>query len=107
MKLEEQRAKAQEAFSTMAKEGDDQRRMLWDFVAPGVQGIACITRPNLEAHNFELKPALICMVQQSQFRGTPLEDPNLHLSVFLEVCDILKPNRAFTDVIRLRYFPFH
>jgi len=46
------------------------------------------------------------MVQQSQFVGTPLEDPNLHLSVFLEVCDTLKLNRVSSDVIRLRLFPF-
>jgi len=40
LKLEEQRAKAQEASSTMARGGDDQRRTLWDFITPGVQGIA-------------------------------------------------------------------
>ena len=46
------------------------------------------------------------MVQQSQFGGLPMEDPNLHLFVFLEVCDTLKTNGASTDVIRLRLFPF-
>ena len=35
-----------------------------------------------------------------------MEDPNLHLSVFLEVCDTLKINGASTDAIRLRLFPF-
>ena len=35
-----------------------------------------------------------------------MEDPNLHLSVFLKVCDMLKINGAFTDAIRLRLFPF-
>ena len=80
--------------------GGEQRRTLRDFVAPGVQGIASsIARPNVEANNFKLKPTLILMVQQSQFRGTPLEDPNLHLSVFLEVCDTLKLNGVSTNAI--------
>jgi len=35
-----------------------------------------------------------------------MEDPNLHLSVFLEVCDTLKINEASTDAILLRLFPF-
>jgi len=47
----------------MAGGGEDQRT-LWYFVTPLVQGIASsITRPRVEAHNFELKPALISMVQ--------------------------------------------
>jgi len=36
----------------------------------------------MEAHNFELKLALISMVQQAQFGGALMEDPNLYLSVF-------------------------
>jgi len=44
--------------------GGDQRRTLRDLVTPGVQGIASsIARPALDANNFELKPALISMVQ--------------------------------------------
>jgi len=95
----------------MAGEGGDQRRTLWDFVTLGVQGIASsIARPNVDANNFELKPAVISMVQQSQFGGTPLEDsnlhPNLHLSVFLKVCDTFKLNGVSNNAIRLRLFPF-
>jgi len=41
----------------------NQRRMLQDFVTPGVQGIASsIACPNVDANNFELKPALISML---------------------------------------------
>jgi len=87
--------------------GGDQRRTLSDFVTPGVQGIASsIAYPDVDANSFELKPTLISMVQQSQSGGTPLEDPNLHLLVFLEVCDMLKLNEVSSDVIRLQLFPF-
>jgi len=46
------------------------------------------------------------MVQQSQFVGSPMEDPNLHLSIFLKVCDTLKLNVVSIDAIRLLLFPF-
>jgi hypothetical protein len=35
---------------------------------------------------FEFKPALINMVQDSQFCGKPHEDANKHLQNFLEIC---------------------
>ena len=76
----------------------EERRTLCDFVTPGVQGIASsVARPAADAKNFELKPALISMVQQSQFGEAPLEDPNLQLLVFLEVCDTLKLHRVSSN----------
>jgi len=84
-----------------------QRRTLWDFITPKVQGISSsIARPTVDVNNFELRPALISMVQQSQFGGSPMEDPNFHLSIFLEVRDTLKLNGVSTDAIRLRLLPF-
>jgi len=35
-----------------------------------------------------------------------MEDPNLHLLVFLEVCDTLKINGTFNDRIYLSLLPF-
>ena len=61
---------------------------------------------NVEAHNFKLKPTLISMVQQSQFGATPMEDPNLHLSVFLEMCDMLKLDGVSTNAICLHLLRF-
>jgi len=50
----------------MASGGGDQRRTLKDFITPGVQRIASsIARLTVDANNFELKPAVISMVQQS------------------------------------------
>ena len=83
LRVEEQRLMAQAISSPMVGIGGDQRWILRDFVTPGVQGISSsIAQPNVEAKNFELKPTLISMVQQSMFRGNPLEDQNLHLCLF-------------------------
>ncbi|KAJ8767027.1 hypothetical protein K2173_012538 [Erythroxylum novogranatense] len=80
---------------------------LRDYAEPGIQeSTSGIRNPTVDANNFELKPALISMVQQSQFGGSPVEDPNMHLTIFLEVCDTLKMNGVTSDAIRLRLFPF-
>ena len=36
----------------------------------------------------------------------PNEDPNMHISNFLEVCDMMKYNRVSNNAIHLRLFPF-
>ena len=46
------------------------------------------------------------MVQQFQFGGNVIEDPNAHLVTFLEICDTIKMNGVSEDAIRLRLFPF-
>ena len=46
------------------------------------------------------------MVQQAQFSRSPLDDPNIHLAMFLEICDTVKMNDVTEDTIRLRLFPF-
>jgi len=84
-----------------------QRRTLWDFITPGVQGISSsIPRPTVEVNNFELRLVLLSMVQQPQFGGLSMKEPNLHLSIFLEVCNTLKLKGVSTDFIRLHLFSF-
>jgi len=91
----------------MAGGEEAQRRTLRDYITPGAHSqTPDITISPVAANNFEPKLTLISMVQQSQFGGSPIEDPNLHPSVFLEVCDTLKINGASTNAIRLRLFPF-
>jgi len=105
-RIEEQRREVRRNPTNMAGGRGDQRRALWDFVIPGAQGIASsITCPNIDANNFELKLALISMVQQSQFGWTPLEDPSPHLLVILELCGTLKVNEVSTDTVRIHLFP--
>ena len=60
----------------------------------------------IDVNNFELKPALISMVQQQQFGGNPSEDPNGHLSNFLQLCGTIKMNGVDHIVIKLKLFPF-
>ena len=82
-------------------------RPLRDFSTPLVNGIHdSIQRPSIQANNFELKPSIIQMVQNSQFRGTALEDPNLHIASFLKRCATFKYNGVTDDTIRLRLFSF-
>ncbi|KAK9672916.1 hypothetical protein RND81_12G134600 [Saponaria officinalis] len=67
-----------------------------------------IKRPAIEANNFELKTSFIQFIQQDQFNqfsGSPAENPNEHLNIFLENCDTVKLNGVSEDAIRLRLFP--
>ena len=63
-------------------------------------------QPSIEANNFELKPALITMVQQHQFTSHPSEDPNEHLGRFMRMENIVKLNGVRPNVIKLQLFPF-
>ncbi|XP_073049527.1 uncharacterized protein [Primulina eburnea] len=65
-----------------------------------------IARGTIAANNFELKPALINMVQLNQFGGAATADPHLHLRTFLEITDTVKINGVSDEIIRLRLFPF-
>ena len=58
-----------------------QRQMtIEDFWRPVIQDeYSSMRQLAIEANNFELKPALITMVQQHQFTRHPSEDPNEHM----------------------------
>ena len=64
-----------------------------------------VKRQAINANNFELKTALINMVQQNQSGGLAHEDPSVHLATFLEIAGTVKMNGVTEDVIRMRMFP--
>ncbi|KAI3465801.1 hypothetical protein Pfo_022464 [Paulownia fortunei] len=83
------------------------QRAIRDYFQPIMnQNYSGIVRQQIIANNFELKSAFISMVQQNQFGGSALEDPNAHLAIFLEICDTIKMNGVPNDAIRLCLFPF-
>ena len=51
-----------------------------------------VRQPTIEANYFELKPALVIMVQQYQFTGHPSEDPNEHMGRFIRMANTIKLN---------------
>ena len=55
-------------------------------------------------NNFELKAVTLELLQSIQFHGSPREDPNIHLTRFLEVCDNVKYNGVTEEAIQLRLF---
>ncbi|XP_074288008.1 uncharacterized protein LOC141613165 [Silene latifolia] len=76
-----------------------------DTMAPKHIVNPSIQRPRIQANNFEIKNALLNLVQDNQFGGGPLENPNDHLNDFLENCDMYKSNGVSDDAVRLRLFP--
>ena len=101
----EQKKEANTSLSNMA---DQEQKVLRDYAMPLVNGaISSIRRPAIQANNFEIKPAIIQMIQQTiQFGGLSQEDPNVHIANFLEICDTFKHNGVTDDAIRLRLLPF-
>jgi len=81
-------------------------KTLREFSAPTTTNIH--TRPNVDIGNngFELKPALITMVQANQFCRKAHEDASAHLQHFMEICSTFKIKDVPKDAILLRLFPF-
>ncbi|KAI4305019.1 hypothetical protein L6164_028410 [Bauhinia variegata] len=81
----------------------DEEHMAFKKIAiPRIQNaVSSIRTRAVEANNFEIKLAVIQMVQNNQFTGEPNEEPNLHLSTFLEICDTFKYNEErFKELLR-------
>ncbi|KAI3819442.1 hypothetical protein L1987_13278 [Smallanthus sonchifolius] len=85
-----------------------ENRTISDFARPSLEALgSSITRPAVDANNFEIKSHEIHMIQSScTFYGLPDEDPHAHIENFLEICDTFKLNGVSNDAIRLRMFPF-
>ena len=81
-------------------------KSIHDFSTPSAPNVA--TGPNVinVDANFELKPALITMVQASLFCGKAHEDANAHLQHFLKICNTFTIKGVSQEAIRLCLFPF-
>ena len=81
-------------------------KSLREFSAPTTANIH--TRPEVDVgdNGFELKPALITMVQANQFCGKAHEDASAHLQHFLEICSTFTIKGVTRDATLLRPFPF-
>ena len=91
----------------VAAERPQRQRTMEDFWRPIIKDeYSAVRKPTIEANNFELKPALITMVQQLQYTEHPSEDPTEHLGRFLRMENTMKLNGVNLDVIKLQLFPF-
>ena len=60
-----------------------------------------IKQQAINANDFELKPALITMVQQNQFAGHFTENPNENLGRFLRIANSINLGGVKPEVIQL------
>ena len=84
---------------------DDPDMLLEEFALPPTVIRSVICRPPIQANNFELKAVTLQLLQGIQFHRLRSEDPNTHLTRFLEVCNNVKYNGVTEEAIRLRLFP--
>ena len=83
-------------------ERPQRQRTMEDFWMPVIRNeYSTVRQPPSQANNFELKLALITMVQQHQFTGHPNEDPNEHLGRFMRMTNTVKLNGVNPNIIKL------
>ena len=81
-------------------------KTLREFSAPITANIRTGLTINVGDNGYELKPALINMVQASQFCGKAHEDASAHLQHFLKICSTFTIKGVTQDAILLCLFPF-
>ena len=79
--------------------------LLEEFALPPIVVQSAIRRPPIQANNFELKLVTLQMLQNILFHGLPNENPNMHLTNFIEVCGTIKYNGVTEEALRLGLFP--
>ena len=84
---------------------DDPFMLLEEFTLMPTVVQTTIRRPSIQANNFKLKSVTLQMLQNILFHGLPNENPNMHLTKFLEVYYTIKCNGVTEEALRLRLFP--
>ena len=64
---------------------DNPHMLLEEFASPPIIVQSAIRRPPIQANNFDLKGVTLQMLHNIQFHGLPSENPNAHLTSFIEV----------------------
>ena len=85
---------------------DDLFMLLEEFTLPPTVVQFAIQRPPIQANNFKLKIVTLQMIYNILFHGLLSENPNMHLTNFIEVYDMIKYNGVTEEALRLRLFPF-
>ena len=103
-------ANQRERLQAIPKEEEVERNKrpntMEDFWSPIIQQeYSAVRQPAFEVNNFELKPALITIVQQHQFTYHPFEDPTEHMGRFMMMDNIVKLNGVRPKIIKLQLFP--
>ena len=93
----------QEGAGKVFKEQDTMEDLWNSFIH---NKYSAIKPPAIYANDFELKPALITMIQQNQFAGHPTENPSEHLGQFLRIANSVNLDGVKPEVIQLQLFPF-
>ena len=105
--MAEQRERMKPILEEEVAERPQRQMTMEDFWRLAIQDEYFTVRQHVtETNNFELKPALITMVQQQQYIGHPSEDPNEHMGRFLRMENTVKLNGVRPEVIKLQLFPF-
>ena len=92
-----------ECASKVLKEHDTMENLWNSFIH---NKYLAMKQPAIDVNDFELKLALINMIQQNQFTGHPTENPNEHLGRFLRITNSIKLSGVKPEVIQLQLFPF-
>ena len=79
---------------------DNPHMLLEEFSLPPTVVQSAIRQPPIQANNFELKGVTLQMLHNIQFHGLPSENPNAHLTSFIEVCDTVKYNGVTEEALR-------
>ena len=82
---------------------DNPHMLLEEFALPPTIVQLAIRRPPIQANNFELKGVTLQVLHNIQFHRYSSENPNAHLTSFIEVCDTVKYG-VTEEALRLRLF---
>ncbi|CAL1378510.1 unnamed protein product [Linum trigynum] len=87
---------------------EEEPRTMGYYMAPRAADIQSpILHPPMASNNFEIKPALVTMIQNNAyFHGLANESPSEHVQRFLELAGSLKINGVPEEALRLMHFPY-